>query len=570
VKRLIGPAACLVLLLAACSSPGASTQPSASGSGAASASQIALDPNQVIHLDLGGEPPSLDPTQATDSASTSVLRSITATLAYFDSELNVVPWLAKSWDISADGKTITFHLQDNIKYSNGDPIVAGDFVYSWKQLIDPRNAAGYGYILSDVKGGAQLLAVDVKSTSDADINAMMDKFGVAAPDDKTFVVTLDQPAAYFPYIATLYGTVPEEQKWHESANFTEAANFVASGPMMMKDWQHNSKITLVPNPNWNPDISKDFGGAPTIKEIDYSMITDPSATQAAYEAGELDINSHPPSQDYSRIQSDPTLSQQLLTGATLSITYFGFDVKQAKSPFTKSVKLRQAFNEAIDKKTMMATAFGGVGVVADSMVPPGMPGHQDTVFYPFDLTKAKADFDAGLQEAGVASASDLKLQIGYNTGANWENKVDFMTEAWRTAFGISVEPVGLEWGAYLDRLAKDPFTIFRLGWGADYPHPNNFLTDLFSCTSTNNNMGYCNKDVDALLAQAALQPKLADQVPLYNQAQEMLMADAPIIPVRFGERFSLSKPWVVNLRPTAQDGQIAGEDFMAWVQIAAH
>ena len=127
-----------------------------------------------------------------------------------------------------------------------------------------------------------------------------------------------------------------------------------------------------------------------------------------------------------------------------------------------------------------------------------MPGHQDTVFYPFDLTKAKADFDAGLQEAGVASASDLKLQIGYNTGANWENKVDFMVEAWRTAFGVSVEPVGLEWGAYLDRLSKDPFTIFRLGWGADYPHPNNFLTDLISCTSANNYMGYCNKDVDAL------------------------------------------------------------------------
>ncbi len=567
MRRLAGIAIGLALLLAACGGQGASTVPSASGG----PSQPALATDQVIHLDLGGEPPSLDPTQATDSQSITVLRSITATLAYFDKDLNVIPWLAKSWDISADGKTITFHLQDNIKYSNGDPIVAGDFVYSWKQLIDPRNAAGYAYILSDVKGGAQLLAVDVKKTSDADINKMLDNFGVAAPDDKTFVVTLDQPAAYFPYIATLYGTVPEEQKWHESANFTEAANYVGSGPMMMTEWQHNSKIVLKPNPHWNPAIGATLGvGAPTVSEIDYAMISDPSASLAAYEAGELDIDSSPPSQDYSRIENDPVESTQILSGASLSITYFGFDVKQASSPFTKSVNLRHAFNEAIDKKTMMATAFGGVGVVANSLVPPGMPGHEDFDYYPFDLTKAKADFAAGLKDLGLTDASQLKLQIGYNTGANWENKVDFMTEAWRTAFGVTVEPVGLEWGAYLDRLSKDPFTIFRLGWGADYPHPNNFLTDLISCTSANNNMGYCNKDVDALLAQAALKPKLADQVPLYNQAQEMVMKDAPIIPIRFGERFGLVKPYVINLRPTAQDSQIAGENFMAWVQIAAH
>jgi ABC-type oligopeptide transport system substrate-binding subunit len=570
IKKSFGVLVALMVVLAACSSnnnTGGSTAPS--NSTAATASQMAMDPNQVLHVDMGGEPPTQDPTQATDSQSITVLRNTTATLVYFDKDLNVIPWLAKSWDISPDGQTITFHLRDNIKYNNGDPIVAGDFVYSWKQLIDPRNAAGYSYIMADVVEGSELLGVDVKSTSDADINAMMDKFGVAAPDDKTFVVTLAHPAAYFVYIATLYGTVPMEKSWHESADFTEAANYVSSGPMMYKEWQHNSKIVLVPNPNWNPDISSAFGGAPTIKEIDYAMITDPSASLAAYEAGELDI-AGVPSQEVSRIQSDPVLSQQVLSGATLSITYFGFDVKQDKSPFTKSINLRHAFNEAIDKKTMMATAFSGIGVVANSLVPPGMPGHQDFDMYPFDMAKAKTDFDAGLKDLGLTDASQLKLQIGYNTGANWENKVDFMVEAWRTAFGVSVEPVGLEWGAYLDRLSKDPFTIFRLGWGADYPHPNNFLTDLISCTSANNNMGYCNKDVDALLAQAATKPTLEEQIPLYNQAQEMVMKDAPIIPVRFGQRFGLVKPYVLDLNPSAQDSQISGENFLSWVQIAAH
>ncbi len=570
IKKSFGVLVALMIVLAACSTnnnTGASSQ--STGASTAASATPALAADQTLHVDMGGEPPTQDPTQATDSQSITVLRNTTATLVYFDKQLNVIPWLASSWDISPDGTVITFHLRDNIKYSNGDPIVAGDFVYSWQRLIDPRNAAGYSYIMADVKGGSELLGVDVKTTSDADIDKMLSDFGVAAPDDKTFVVTLAHPAAYFVYIATLYGTVPLEKKWVETKDFTEAANWVGSGPMTMKEWQHNSKIVLIPNPNWNPDISSNFGGAPTIKEIDYAMITDPSASLAAYEANELDI-AGVPSQEVSRIQNDPTLSQQVLSGATLSITYFGFDVKQAKSPFTKSVKLRQAFSEAIDKKTMMATAFSGIGVVAESLVPPGMPGHQDTVFYPFDLAKAKTDFDAGLKEASVASASDLKLQIGYNTGANWENKVAFMTEAWRTAFGVTVEPVGLEWGAYLDRLSKDPFTIFRLGWGADYPHPNNFLTDLISCTSANNNMGYCNPAVDKLLAEAATKPTLDEQIPLYNQAQEQVMADAPVIPIRFGQRFGLVKPWVQNLNPSAQDSQISGENFLSWVSIAAH
>jgi oligopeptide transport system substrate-binding protein len=131
--------------------------------------------------------------------------------------------------------------------------------------------------------------------------------------------------------------------------------------------------------------------------------------------------------------------------------------------------------------------------------------------------------------------------------------------------------VGLEWGAYLDRLAEDPFDIFRLGWGADYPHPNNFLTDLISCQSGNNNMGYCNEDVDALLQEAAVTPDLEDQVPIYNQAQEMVMEDTPIIPLRFATRFSLVKPWVGGgFAPTAQDSQVAGELFFYKVEIADH
>jgi ABC-type oligopeptide transport system substrate-binding subunit len=332
--------------------------------------------------------------------------------------------------------------------------------------------------------------------------------------------------------------------------------------MKLVEWEHNAQIVLEPNENWTA------GDAPTIERIEMAMIQDPAASLAAYEAGEIDI-AGVPTQEISRIQEDPELSDQVLQGDVLSIYYFGFDLADPEGPFTNSVLLRQAFNEAVDKETMIATTFAGLGTPANSLVPPGMPGSQpDLNLYPYDPEKAKADFDQAIADLGV-SADDLALEVGFNTDANHEDKVAFLQEQWRQAFGIDVTPVGLEWGAYLERLEADPFDIFRLGWGADYPHPNNFLTDLISCSSGNNNMQYCNEEVDQLLQEAAVAPTLEEQVPLYNQAQEMVMADAPIIPLRMGSRFTLVKPWIQGLVATAQDSN-TGELFYDQVSIAAH
>jgi oligopeptide transport system substrate-binding protein len=199
-----------------------------------------------------------------------------------------------------------------------------------------------------------------------------------------------------------------------------------------------------------------------------------------------------------------------------------------------------------------------------------MPGNQDTEFIPYDPVQAKADFDQALSDLGLTAATlDLELGLNSGGGAN-EPLAEFMQEQWRTVFGIEVRITSMEsFASYLARLTEDPFDIFRLGWGADYPHPNNFLTDLISCTSGNNNMGYCNPAVDALLAEAATKASLEDQIPLYNEAQELVMADSPLITQSFGARFSLVKPWVQNLVITAQDSN-AGELFYAWTTIAAH
>jgi len=546
----LGAITALGLIIAAC---GTGT-PSASNGGGESQSQApAVD--QVLRVPLGGEPSTLDPNRASDSVSITVLNQLVRPLVYFDAELNTVSegGLAESWETSEDGQTVTFHLKDGITYSDGSAIVADDFVTSWKRLIDPRTAADYSYVMLDIAGAGDVYEADPEK--DAAVDAALENFGVSAPDDTTFVVELSHPATYFVSIATLWVTAP----LREDFEFGEADGYLSSGPYIMSEWNHEANISLVPNPEWTA------GPASQLTSIEMPVIADPAQALAAYENDEIDIVAVP-SADVPRIKDDPELSQQVIQGDRLSLEYYGFDMR-AESVFGKSQALRWAFSEAVDKQTLIDTLRQGVGTVAGSAVPPGMPGHQADIGIAYDLAKAETDFEAGLGEAGV-SAGDLALQLGYNTEADHEPTVEFLQEQWRTAFDVNVELVGLEWSSYLTRLTEDPFDIFRLGWGADYPHPNNFLTDLFTCTSGNNNMQYCNEEFDTLMADAAVEPDLDTQVGIYNQAQEMLVEDAPVIFISWGGRFTLVKPTVQGLTLTPQDFS-SGAYFFTNVTITA-
>ncbi len=224
-KRLLGILASVAVIAAACGGATTSSAPPAASDGAPPASADApstppdsnLAADQVLRIDLGTEPPALDPNIAQDSTSIAVLNALHRGLTYLNEDLVASPALAESWDFSADGQTITFHLRDAV-YSNGDPIVAGDFVYSWKRLVDPRTAAPYAYNMSDVVGGADLVALAGAdpAPTDAEIDALLEEFGVSAPDDKTFVVNLVKPATYFLAIAGLWHSAPIQASWIES------------------------------------------------------------------------------------------------------------------------------------------------------------------------------------------------------------------------------------------------------------------------------------------------------------------------------------------------------------------
>jgi oligopeptide transport system substrate-binding protein len=570
-KRLLGIMASAAVIAAACggatpsSAPVASQEPGASAPAETPAATAESDmaEDQILNIDLGNEPPTLDPTLAQDSTSISVLHAITRPLVYLNDKLEAVPSLAESWDVTDGGQTITFHLRQ-ANYSNGDPIVAGDLVYSWKRLVDPRTAAPYSYVTAEIDGAPDLLAMagaDPAPTDD-EIDAALDKLGVSAPDDQTFVVTLNTPATYFVTAATLWVFAPIQESWITSPGATEAANYVGSGPFNLDTWDHNSQIILKPNPEW-------YGEAPHLTEIHMTMTAEPAQAQAAFEAGELDMVL-PPTEDIRRIQDDPILSPQVLQTPQFGITYYDFN--NEKGP-TANKDFRIALTQAIDKQAFIDATFSGVGVIANSMVMPGIPGYlgEDYDPYPFDLAAAKEHMTTALAALGVASAADLgKVVIGFNTGSGHETKVAFMAEAWRQAFGLETEQVGAEWSVFLTARTAGEYSISRDGWGADYPHANNQLGGIYTCGGGNNNSQTCIPEADALMAQAAAEPDQDAQVALYQQAEKLWFDNASVLPLRFSIATYEVAPYVGGLVVTGSDSQLPGDQFFETVYIKKH
>jgi len=585
-KRLLGLVAALAIVATACGGttatsapgsqePGTSAAPGASGPPAASGPLAA---EQILNVDIAGEPPTLDPNKAQDANSLTVLRALHRPLVYIDPEtLEPVPALAESWEISEDAQTLTFTLKD-AQYSNGDPIVAGDLVYSWKRLVDPRTAAPYSYVMTEVVGAPELLALAGADPlpPDAEIDALLDNLGVEAPDDKTFIVHLNTPATYFLSTMTLWVTVPIQESWITSPEATEPANYVSSGPFQLATWNHGSEIVLTPNPNWYGETK------PTLTEIHMSMSPEPAQAMAAYEAGEIDMLLPVPTADIERIKADPVLGPEYSEPPALAIVYYNYNngvdpsgegtlarCADPKACPTTNKNFRIALTQAIDKEALKLAAFANTGIVAGSQLMPGLPGATpDYEPYPYDPAAAQASMATALQELGYASAADIPpLRFGFNTGSDHEARVAFLAQAWEEAFGLKTDQIGSEFGVFLTQRTAGEYDIARNGWGADYPHPNNQLAGLFTCGGGNNDQQYCNPAFDELIAQAAGEQDPDAQAALYEQANKIIADDAASIWMRYDTNEQLVRPTVGGLLTTPMDSSVPGEHFYESIQM---
>ena len=423
------------------------------------------------------------------------------------------------------------------------------------------------------------------------IDGLLDKLGATAPDEKTLVVKLDTPINFFTNIMAMWLMTPTNEK---STKFAEAADLIASGPFMMDSWAHNSEMTFVPNPNWS-------GAKPTLTKLVQTFGGDPEAAVAAYEKGDLDLV-RVPGTSSRRVVEDPNLKDQVKDTPALTIAYYDFATCQnpKKCPPSKTTadgktplankNFRIALTRAIDKKELIDLTYGGLGTVANGSVMKGIPDWPDDYDpYAYNVEEANKAMATALTELGIKDTTgptagtpdgkvtvlDLgKLKFGYNCDAGHTPRVTYLAGAWRKNLGFSDSQFDISCTDFAvfrtERRQGNIYDITRNAWGADFPHPDNQLRDLFATGAGNNNSGYANPAFDLLLSQASVEQDPAKAHELYVRAQRLLVDDAPVIWLEYAVNRDLVKPYVGGVTATASDHQNIGDLFPENYQILQH
>jgi oligopeptide transport system substrate-binding protein len=482
---------------------------------------------RVFRMTLASEPPTLDWNLATDSVSFTVITNLMEGLTEYDQNLQPQPSIAERWEVSPDGRIYTFYLREDVRWSDGKTVTAQDFEYSWKRLLNPKTAAEYAYFLYDMVNAYEYNTGQVKDPS---------LVGVRALSPRVLQVHLNKPIVYFPSITTFMVTFPIRQDIIEryGNRWTEPEHIVTNGPFRLFEWKHEYKLGLKANQEY-------YGGPPSLDEVLFFIVNVPTTALSLYETGDLELVDLPPEAIPSYASSSDYVRQPILRGY-----YYGFNTK--KPPFDVT-RVRRAFSMAIDRKEIPRILKGGQ-IATSSWIPRGMFGYNPSVGFEFNPEKARAL----LAEAGYPGGKGFpRVTATYNTDPVHTLIAENLQAQWKRNLGITIDLDNQEWKVYLKRLKTDTPALFRLGWGADYPDPDNFMV-LFTSGSGNNNTHWGNPRYDALIAQAAVERDLVRRQKLYTEAQRILVEeDAVILPLFIAVQNILVKPYVTGLQFNAME-----------------
>jgi oligopeptide transport system substrate-binding protein len=510
---------------------------------------------------LQGEPDNIDPNRSSFATEAAVIRQVFQPLLRFDSKLTPQPAAAASYDVSPDGLVYTFHLRPDGRFSDGTPVTAQQFEYSWKRILDPNLAAEYASFFVD----AGIVGADAYNSG----KGTADQVGIKALDDLTLEIRLEHPFGPLPDLAALW-VVPPLRQDIISANPTgwtqDPSTYIGNGPFMMTEWVHQDHISFVPNPQY---VANGQWPVPTIQRMTFLMVTNGEADYAAYLNGERDWTLTPDSV-VNVVLQDSDLSQQAKQYNELTV--FWVHMNNEKMPLN-DVRIRRALNKAIDRSALIRDIASGVGLPATSIIPPGMPGFQEGLGQElgFDPTGAQAL----LAEAGFPGGAGFpKITYSFATTSANQRRAEFLQAQWKQNLGIDVQLNSMESKAYQAAFKAKDYQLAFGGWGADYPDPQDWFNTLFGCKGGNNKYNYCNPNFDSLVAKADTGTDLSDRVALYNQAQTLLIQDAPVAPIFIRGRMVVVKPYVqmTDGSPLVFTGQddYPGDLFLDSVRIAPH
>jgi ABC-type oligopeptide transport system substrate-binding subunit/class 3 adenylate cyclase/tetratricopeptide (TPR) repeat protein len=482
------------------------------------------------------DPPSLDPTMAGDISSVAVIDQLFSGLVELTPEMDVVPDVARSWEVSEGGRKYVFHLRDDVRWSDGTPVTAEDFRYGWKRTLDPSTGSPNASLLYDVKGARafhQGACPDGSTGSPrwpAEGEGGVGGLGVQALDKVTLVVELEGPTSYFLHLLAFAAyPVPRHVVEARGQAWTEVENIVTNGPFRLESWQRGESMVLVRNPEYHGQ----FRG--NLQQVELCLLADPSARLEIYETDSLDIlnlrDFPPPEMDRVRQRH----AGEYVPVPTLDTYYVGFDVR--RPPFD-DLRVRQAFVLATDRETMVGMIlrgyyFSGTG----GFVPPGMPGHSAGIGLPYDPERARQL----LAEAGYPGGRGFPI-VDALAFHGTEPAVEYLQAQWRESLGVEIPWESMEWSLFLDRLDREPPHTWLTGWAADYPDPDNFLR----VSHVRRYTGWQNEAYDRLVEEAQRVTDQGKRMKLYEQADRILIEEAAVMPLFYSRWHLLVKPWVRN------------------------
>ncbi|WP_058829017.1 peptide ABC transporter substrate-binding protein [Paenibacillus polymyxa] len=521
----------IILLLAVTALAGCSGTADKTASNDSSAASQADVPQEITANLAGGEPYTLDPAFASDTTSYFVIDNLYEGLYTYDKAGKIVEGASSKVDVSPDGKTYTFTIRDGAKWSNGDPLTAKDFEYSWKRVLNPKTAAYDPSALYYIKGA------EAYNTGKGKIEDV----GVTAKDDKTLVVELKSPLSFFPTIAVGHAYLPVNQAVVEKSDkwAAEANTIVGNGAYVAKEWKHNEQITLTKNDQyWNKD-------AITMATINFKMVQDSTTYYQMYKTGDLDLILSLPVDTLDQEKS----SKEFLSHPSFSVYTYSFNVKQ--KPFDNK-KIRQAIAYAIDREALATNVTKGGETPAYGYVPYGTttPSGKDfrdeapKKYYEFDAAKAKQLLAEGLKEEGLTKLPPITFK--YNTSDKHKKVAEAIQEMLKTNLGVEVTLENQEWKTYIDTFKQKNFQIARMGWEGNFLDPLGVLGH-YTSKNSNNFTNWSNPEYDKLIESSTFELDPAKRFEQLHQAEDVLMEDLPIIPIQFSADTALISPKIQGI-----------------------
>jgi oligopeptide transport system substrate-binding protein len=477
----------------------------------------------------GPDPDSLDPQKARGFEAQGIVRDLCEGLTTLSHEAGVAPGIASHWSVSADGLTWTFTLRPNARWSNGDKVVAADFVAGLRRLADPATASGYAQY-ADVIANTDDIVAGRKPP---------EALGVAAPDDATVVITLGTRAPYLPALLSHPSTCPVHRPTlaRYGERFARPGIMVSDGAFVLKEWVQGTYVLLVRNHDyWNDAATR-------LDAVKYLIIEDENAELTRYRGGELEVTSVVPRGQFDWIRAH--LADQLHVSPQLTTYYYGFNLRRA--PFRDKPKLRRALSLVIDREKLTQLVLRMGELPAYGWVPPGVDNYtgQSFDYRGEPMTARIAEAQRLYREAGYSSAHPLSFELRYNAAEVHTKLAVAAASMWQEALGVDVHLVQTEFKSLLQDIARGDVEMFRSSWVGDYNDAYTFAQYLKSDFGVNL-PHYSNPAYDALLAEAQSQLDAGARRALLEQAERLMLRDTPLIPLYFYVDKHLVKPEVLG------------------------